>query len=127
MTIGERVPGRYVFVDGSVVGDIGPSVLRDREILSRDGFVFVVVPVDDYGRVASQPELISRGFIFLKDAQWLVEAAQNVVSEAVNNTDFANRQEIRQAVVSELSKFLYAETRRRPMVFATITRAFPTH
>jgi ribonuclease J len=127
ITVGKRVPGSYVFVDGSVVGDIGPSVLKDREILSRDGFVLVVVPVDDYGRVAARPELISRGFIFLKDAQWLVEAAQNVVTEVVNSTDFANREEIRQTVVGELSKFLYAETRRRPMVFATITRAFLTH
>ncbi len=127
MTIGKRVPGSYIFVDGSVVGDIGPSVLKDREILSKDGFVLVVVPVDDYGRVAVRPELISRGFIFLKDAQWLVEAAQNVVTEVVNNNDFANREEIRQTVVGELSKFLYAETRRRPMVFATVTRAFLTH
>ena len=67
------MPGRYVFVDGSVVGDIGPAVLKDREILSRDGFVFVVVPVDDYGRVTSRPELISRGFIFIQDAQWLID------------------------------------------------------
>ena len=127
MTVGKRVPGSYVFVDGSVVGDVGPSVLKDREILSKDGFVLVVVPVDDYGRASTRPELISRGFIFLKDAQWLVEGAQNVVTEVVNNTDFANREEIRQKVVGELSKFLYAETRRRPMVFATITRAFPRH
>ena len=127
MTIGERVPGSYVFVDGSIVGDIGPSVLKDREILSRDGFVFVVVPVDDYGRVTSRPELISRGFIFIQDAQWLIEAAQNVVTEAVNRTDLANRAEIRKIVVDKLSKFLYAETRRRPMVFATITRAFIKH
>jgi ribonuclease J len=127
MTIGERVPGSYVFVDGSVVGDIGPSVLRDREILSRDGFVLVVVPLDDYGRMATQPELISRGFVFLKDAQWLLEAARNAVTDVVNQGDFASRDEIRQAVVGELSRFLYEETRRRPMVFATVTRAFPTH
>jgi ribonuclease J len=127
MSIGARVPGSYVFVDGSVVGDIGPSVLKDREILSRDGFVLVVVPLDDYGRTASQPELISRGFVFLKDAQWLLEAARNVVTEVVNQGDFASRDEIRQAVVGKLSQFLFEETRRRPMVFATITRAFPTH
>jgi len=125
MTIGERVPGSYVFVDGAVVGDVGPSILRDREILSRDGFVFVVVPVDDYGRVASRPELVSRGFVFLKEAQWLVEAMQEVVTRVVNDTDFANRDDIRQAVVGKLGKFLYAKTRRRPMVFAAVTRAFP--
>ncbi len=127
MTVGRRVPGRYVFVDGAVAGDIGPSVLKDRETLSKDGFVLVVVPVDNYGRIASPPELISRGFIFLKDADWLVEAAQEVVTRVVNRDDLAGAGEIRGAVVSELSKFLYAETRRRPMVFAVVTRAFPTH
>ncbi len=127
MHIGERVPGSYVFVDGSVVGDIGPSVLKDREILSKDGFVIVVVPLDDYGRAASPPELISRGFVFLKDSQWLLKAARDVVTDAVNQRDYGNRDEIRRAVVTELSRFLFEETRRRPMVFATVTRAFPTH
>jgi ribonuclease J len=127
MTVGKRVPGTYVYVDGAVAGDIGPSVLKDRETLSRDGFVLVVVPVDSYGRIASPPELISRGFIFLKDADWLVEAAQEVVTRVVNRDDLASAGEIRGAVVSDLSKFLYAETRRRPMVFAVVTRAFPTH
>lgn len=127
MRIGERVPGSYVFVDGSVVGDVGPSVLKDREILSRDGFVLVVVPLDEYGRVTSPPELISRGFVLLKDAQWLLEAARDVVTDVVNQGDFANRDEVRQAVVTGLSRFLFEETRRRPMVFATITRAFTTH
>ncbi len=126
MTIGERVPGSYVFVDGAVVGDVGPSILRDREILSRDGFVCVTVPVDDHGRVASRPELISRGFVFLKDAQWLVQATQDIVTQVVNDATHANRDEIRQAVVSELGRFLYSKTRRRPMVFAIITRPFPS-
>lgn len=126
MTIGERVPGSYVFVNGAVVGDVGPSILRDREILSRDGFVCVTVPVDDHGRVASRPELITRGFVFLKDAQWLVQATQDIVTRVVNEAAFANRDEIRQAVVSELGRFLYSKTRRRPMVFAVITRPFPS-
>jgi ribonuclease J len=126
MTIGERVPGSYIYVDGAVVGDVGPSILRDREILSRDGFVCVTVPVDDHGRVVSRPELISRGFVFLKDAQWLVQATQDIVTRVVNDAAFANRDEIRQAVVSELGRFLYSKTRRRPMVFAVITRPFPS-
>ncbi len=126
MTIGERVPGSYIYVDGAVVGDVGPSILRDREILSRDGFVCVTVPVDDHGRVASRPELISRGFVFLKDAQWLVQASQDIVTRVVNDATFSNRDEIRQAVVSELGRFLYSKTRRRPMVFAVITRPFPS-
>jgi ribonuclease J len=126
MTIGERVPGSYIYVDGAVVGDVGPSILRDREILSRDGFVCVTVPVDDHGRVASRPELITRGFVFLREAQWLVQATQDIVTQVVNDAAFANRDEIRQAVVSALSKFLYSKTRRRPVVFAVITRPFPS-
>ena len=125
MKIGERVPGSYVFVDGSVVGDVGPLVLRDREILSRDGFVFAVVPLNDSGQVAGQPEIISRGFVFLRDAKWLIEEAQKMIVELVDSTDFASTGEMRQAVIAELGKLLYTQTHRRPMVFATITRAFP--
>jgi len=127
MTIGERVPGSYVFVDGSMVGDVGPSVLRDREILSQDGFVLVVVPLDDHGRLSGRPELISRGLVYLDNAQWLVDATFSLVGEVVNESDYANPDEIRKAVVSELNKFLYAETGRRPMVFAVVTRAFASH
>lgn len=124
MSVGERVPGTYVFVDGSMVGDVGPSVLRDREILSQDGFVLAVVPLDDHGRLGGRPELISRGLVFLDNAQWLVDATSSLVQEIVNGSDFANPEEIRKAVVSELNKFLYAETGRRPMVFAVLTRPF---
>ena len=124
MSVGQRVPGGYVFVDGATAGDIGPSVLRDRETLSRDGFVFAVVPVDNHGRTASRPEIISRGFVFLKDAQELMDAMQERIIQVVNSADFANREEIQQAVVNALSQFLYNGTRRRPMIFATVTRPF---
>jgi ribonuclease J len=126
LEIGERVPGRYVFVDGRMVGDVGPSVLRDREVLSQDGFVTVVVPLDDYGQLTARPELISRGLVSSDDARWLVEAIQKVVQRTVDETEFTNPEELRGAVTSELSKFLYTETRRRPMVFTVVTRAFPS-
>jgi ribonuclease J len=125
MQVGERVPGRYVFVDGRMVGDVGPSVLRDREVLSQDGFVTVVVPLDEYGQLAAPPELISRGLVSSDDAQWLVEATDRVVKRTVHETEFVNPEELRKAVTSELSKYLYIETRRRPMVFTVVTRAFP--
>jgi ribonuclease J len=64
--LGERVPGGYVFVDGSGVGDVGPAVLRDREILGRDGFVVAVVQRDmETGQLRRPPDIISRGFVFL--------------------------------------------------------------
>jgi ribonuclease J len=125
MQVGERVPGRYVFVDGRMVGDVGPSVLRDREVLSQDGFVTVVIPLDDYGQVAARPELISRGLVSSDDAEWLVEATDRLVKRTVEETEFVNPEQLRRAVTSELSKFLYIETRRRPMVFTVVTRAFP--
>ncbi|MBN1318062.1 MAG: ribonuclease J [Anaerolineales bacterium] len=126
MIIGERVPGSYVFVDGSVVGDIGPSVLRDREILSQDGFVIAVVPLDHTNKVVGQPELVTRGFVFVKDTQWLVDDAQNMIIQQVNGAKTNNEEEIRQLVVGGLRKFFYAQTHRRPMVFAVITRALTT-
>jgi ribonuclease J len=121
MRVGPRVPGSYVFVDGAGVGDIGPSVLRDREVLSRDGFVFALVPLDSHGRVSGRPELVSRGFIFVKDAQWLLEGAEKTIVDLVNSNNYDDKEQVRQAVVSSLSKYFYAETRRRPMVFAAIT------
>jgi mRNA degradation ribonuclease J1/J2 len=84
-----------------------------------------VVPLDDYGQLAARPELISRGLVSSDDAQWLVEATHRVVKRTVDETDFVNPEQLRKAVTSELSKFLYAETRRRPMIFAVVTRAFP--
>src|SRR5690606_22872679 len=63
--LGARVPGGYVFVDGSGVGDVGKTVMRDREVLARDGFMIVVVNVDSQtGEVISEPEIITRGFIY---------------------------------------------------------------
>ncbi|NDJ60396.1 MAG: ribonuclease J, partial [Chloroflexi bacterium] len=73
MRISERVPGGYVFVDGSGVGDVGKAVIRDREVLARDGFMMVVVNVDGQtGKVIGDPEIISRGFIYLRDADELL-------------------------------------------------------
>lgn len=125
MTVGERVPGGYVFVDGSMAGDIGPSILRDRDILSQDGVVFATVLLDDHGRVAGRPELTSRGFVSPEDSRWLIERAQGLIAEMINNGDYANPAEVRRGVIKGLSDFLYGETRRRPMVFAAVGRAFP--
>jgi mRNA degradation ribonuclease J1/J2 len=94
-------------------------------VLSQDGFVTVVVPLDEYGQLAAPPELISRGLVSSDDAQWLVEATDRVVKRTVHETEFVNPEELRKAVTSELSKYLYIETRRRPMVFTVVTRAFP--
>lgn len=117
---GERVPGGYVFVDGSGVGDIGRAVIRDREILARDGFFLVSVNVDKRsGRMIGDPEIVSRGFIYLRDADDIIRQVKSTVNEVLTNGRSQNGR--RQDKLQEsLSRMLYNETKRRPMVFSII-------
>lgn len=124
---GERVPGGYVFVDGSGVGDIGRAVMRDREILARDGFLIVVVNVDGQtGEIIEEPEIISRGFIYLRDADALLQQVRESVTRVIEgspngrNGKHTKRRDMREALQDNVSKILYNETKRRPMVFSII-------
>ncbi len=120
--VGERVPGSYVFVDGSGVGDVGPAVLRDREALARDGFVIAVVPVDqETGLLAGRPALISRGFVYLRDSGDLLDEAAQRVAKALNSGNSRSSRSVEATVKDVLSKFLYDETRRRPMILPVVT------
>ncbi len=86
MRKGERIPGGYVFVDGSGVGDVGRAVIRDREILARDGFMMVVVNVDaQTGKMIGDPEIISRGFIYLRDADQLIDSVKQTTTDVMLN------------------------------------------
>jgi ribonuclease J len=119
--LGERVPGGYVFVDGSGVGDVGKTVMRDREVLARDGFMMVVVNVDSHtGQVVGDPEIISRGFIYLRDADELIDQIKQTVSEVMTNTRQTHNGKRRERLQETLSRMLYNETKRRPMVFSVI-------
>jgi ribonuclease J len=122
MQVGERIPGGYVFVDGSGVGDIGPAVMRDREILARDGFVLVHLTRDrKTHEVVGEPEIISRGFIYLRDSEGLIKGAQRMVRRVVSDGDGRSPQELGNQVQEALGSFLYNETKRRPMVFALVS------
>ena len=119
----ERVPGGYVFVDGSGVGDIGRAVMHDREILARDGFLIVSVNVDsDTGQLIGQPEILSRGFIYLRDSDEIINQVKNTVTRVLENGHGRNgkRRDLREALQENISKVLYNETKRRPMVFSII-------
>ncbi len=119
--VGERIPGGYVFVDGSGVGDIGKAVIRDREVLARDGFMLVVVNVDQYtGELLSEPEIISRGFVYLRDANELLTHVKATVSDVLEQTRQSRNGKRRERVQDALSRMLYNETKRRPMVFTVI-------
>jgi ribonuclease J len=119
--VAERVPGGYVFVDGSGVGDIGRAVIRDREILARDGFMMVVVNVDGQsGRVLNDPEIITRGFIYLRDADELLNNIRRTVYDVMDSTRQSHNGRRREKLQDAVSRMLYNETKRRPMVFGVI-------
>jgi ribonuclease J len=120
LELGERVPGGYIFVDGSGVGDVDYSVMREREMLARDGVVLVNLTLDrQTGRLREQPEIITRGFIYEQEAKALIAAASKHVAESVRYQNGNLQKDLEQSV----KMFLYNETKRRPYVFVTLTRA----
>ncbi len=119
LTLGERVPGGYVFVDGSSVGEIGPSVVREREQLARDGIFLIDLLLDKQtGHLREEPEIITRGFVYKHDANDLIAAARKHIARTVQHANGNVQKDVEQTIKS----FLYNETGRRPMVFVTISR-----
>jgi len=117
--LGERIPGGYVFVDGSGVGDVGPAVMREREALARDGIVLVNLTLDRAtGRLQRDAEIISRGFILNNESEVILNAMRKRINEAVVRANGNLQADIEQTVKT----FLFNETRRRPMVFVTVSR-----
>jgi ribonuclease J len=124
LEIGERVPGGYVFVDGARVGEIGPMVMREREELSQSGFVMPIVRFDRRtGRSVGHPRIVTRGFIFVPEAQALLDEAEEVVQAAANAGPGTSLPEVEDQVQSALYRFLYRETRRRPVVIPVVVEA----
>jgi ribonuclease J len=109
-------------VDGSSVGEVGPAVIRDREALARDGMVIAIVPIDPTGHVSEKPEIISRGFVRAEDSEDLLAGARETITKSVNGYG-RSPDALRLEVEEVLSAYLYSETKRRPMVFAVVTKA----
>jgi ribonuclease J len=120
MKLAERIPGGYIFVDGSGVGDVVPSVVREREILARDGIVLVNLLLDKQtGRLRDEPEVLTRGFVHTQDADKLLGKARDKISEAVSRGNGNVQDDLQQM----LKTFLYNETKRRPTIFITLSRS----
>lgn len=119
MKIGERIPGGYVYVDGTRVGDIGTAVLRDRDKLGNDGVVVVNILVEAGSGKVLEDSIRSKGFVSEPDAQALFEEARQKAYEVINRNLNGNTA---RSVESALSDFFYAETRRRPTVFAVVNK-----
>lgn len=116
----EEVPGGYIYVDGLGVGDIGQVVLRDRNHLARDGFLVVVVAIDaQSGQLARGPEVMTRGFVYQRDAgEMLADITDHVtkVVEAAHGAHDVLADRLRES----LSAFIYERTKRRPMVMPMV-------
>ncbi|HVZ11178.1 MAG TPA: ribonuclease J [Candidatus Paceibacterota bacterium] len=120
-----KAPSDYVFVDGLGIGDIGNVVLRDRQILSEDGFVVVVTLVDrKTGKVRTSPDIISRGFVYLKDHKDLLLAMRKKIRFIVEHNTAqgkdVNDTYLKDELRNQLGLFLFQKTERRPMVLPVI-------
>ncbi len=117
--LAERVPGGYVFVDGSGVGDIGPSVMRERDILAREGFIFVNLRLDPKSRkLVREPEIITRGFVYLRDSDQLLAETRRHIEKVVARSNG----KLQENLEVELRDFFYDATKRRPMIFVVVNK-----
>jgi len=126
MKLGTPVPAGEIYVDGYGVGDVGAVVMRDRKRLAEDGMVVVVLPVSSYdGALLSEPEIITRGFIYVKESGDLMNELQSIAAEAADSVRRKRSRddgELRGVVKSAVSNYLFKTTKRSPMVIPVVTK-----
>ncbi|MFC2950258.1 ribonuclease J1 [Virgibacillus sediminis] len=119
-----KIPSGSIYVDGRGIGDIGNIVLRDRRILSEEGLVIVVVSINmKEFKIASGPDIISRGFVYMRESEDLIKEAQKLVSshlDKVMERRTTQWSEIKNQITDTIAPFLYEKTKRRPMVLPII-------
>lgn len=120
----ETVVSGQVFIDGLGIGDIGNIVLRDRKHLSQDGILTVVVAIEkETGFVAAGPDIISRGFVYVKESEDLLDEAREIVKNALSECEENQITEwfsIKSKIKDVLRVFLYEKTKRKPMILPII-------
>ena len=121
----DTVPAGAVLVDGSGVGDVGSVVMRDRRHLAEDGMIVVVMPysVEEHVLIG-EPEIVTRGFIYVKEAEALMEELKRVVLETTDACEMQRITDwtaIKSKVKSNLSGYLYKTMRRSPMILPVIS------
>nr|WP_246035336.1 ribonuclease J [Dictyobacter kobayashii] len=122
----EHVSSGNVFVDGLSVGDVGQIVLRDRKVLSQDGILMVVLTIDkETGQPLAGPDIVSRGFVYMRDSEELLENSRQRVLDAFNGFEKHSHSGsdwsfVKDKIKHTLSEFLYEQTRRRPMILPMV-------
>jgi ribonuclease J len=120
----DKVPARGIMVDGLGVGDVGNIVLRDRQHLSENGLIIIVVTLEKYtNQVLAGPDIVSRGFVYVRESEDLMDEARVVVNDALeycydkNITDWGK---IKNEVRDALSDYIWKRTKRNPMILPII-------
>ena len=120
---GEPVQAGAVIIDGLGIGDVGNVVLRDRKQLSNDGMVMIIVNMSkSTGKLIGDVELISRGFIYVKESEELIEGAKKLITDTIKTETggHIDRLAIKGKVKKVLSNYLYNKTQRRPMIIPIV-------
>lgn len=122
----EKVPTDYVMVDGLGVGDVSNIVLRDRRVMAEDGMIVIISTVDSKsGKTIGNPDIISRGFVYMKENRELIETTRMKVKKMVESHDSRTSTDIdylKNRVRDEIGQFLFNKTQRRPMVLPVVIR-----
>lgn len=118
------VPAGDVYIDGTGIGDVGSAVLRDRRHLAEDGIVMAIITLSsENGKPVADPEIITRGFVYVKEAEALMGELKRVVNESLSSCERQKQRDwaaIKGRVKSNISGYLYKTTRRSPMVLPVI-------
>ena len=124
LSLGEQVPTGGVLVDGLGIGDVGNVVLRDRKHLSQDGLIIVVMAIDrDQGVLVSGPDIISRGFIYVRENEDIIENTREVVRSILLSAGKLDSEEwpaLKNRIKDELHRFIYEKIKRNPMILPII-------
>lgn len=124
MSFADSIPAGKILIDGSLVGDVGSAVLRDRKQLAEDGLLMVILRMDsEDGKLLKEPDIISRGFVYMRESTELIDEAKDLITQSIENLKPATRsdwQQVKHVSRNELSKFIYKKTKRSPMILIFI-------
>lgn len=124
VSVGKPFPAGRILIDGSLVGDVGTAVLRDRKQLSEDGLMMLILRMDNKSRkLLKDPDIISRGFVYMKESTELMDEAKEMLKKSIDSMKPAMKSDlsqIKQTVRNQLSRFLFEKTKRRPMILVFV-------
>lgn len=124
LSLGEQVPTGGVLVDGLGIGDVGNVVLRDRKHLSQDGLIIVVMAIDrDSGALVSGPDIISRGFVYVRENEDIIECSRELARNIVlsyGQVDGSEWQNMKNRIKDELHRYIFDKIKRNPMILPII-------